>query len=200
MSYLTLTFRVFCGILQEIADNNFFIQGGFEMLKRIAILSISVFFILGVVTTVLTGADVANAQSCKGKKVEQANADACKTACETSCSAASKKCCPGDSGKWQEKHSAIIKKMSTTMSHREAKRLVLEGEYVCGKCSFEELDVCQGFIKTGDGSLYPLIKNGKLKGMCKVASEKKNNKFEVVGRVKIINGIKYLNVTKIAEI
>ena len=70
---------------------------------------------------------------------------------------------------------------------------------MCGKCSIEKLETCQGFLKTNDGDLYPLMNSNKLKGMCKSASMNPDNEYTVVGRVQIIDGVKYLNVIKMAE-
>lgn len=86
------------------------------------------------------------------------------------------------------------------MPYRESKRVILAGEYVCGKCSLEKLDTCQGFVKTGDGNLYPLLKSGKLKGLCKSAAAHGDKQYKIVGHVRIINGVKYIDVNKLTDI
>ena len=80
------------------------------------------------------------------------------------------------------------------MPWHESKRIVLTGSYVCGKCSLSKLDFCQGFLKTSEGSLFPLMTGLQVNKMKMAAHSKDAKGFEVVSKVRIINGVKYLQV------
>lgn len=80
--------------------------------------------------------------------------------------------------------------VATPIPFHEAKRLVLNGQYICGRCTLQKLDFCQGFLKTNDGSLYPLLMNGMAKKMMK----KRSRQLRVVAQVRRVGGVKFLEV------
>jgi hypothetical protein len=136
-----------------------------------------------------------------GKGVKKASAGAtCKPSmkqsmkknCPAAFKSARKNCCVDK--KAAAARTSAVKSLASSMSWHESKRLVLTGEYVCGKCSLSKLDFCQGFIKTSDGKLYPLVKNNRVEAMKKAAHASDPVKFEAVTKVRLLNGVKYLEV------
>lgn len=99
-----------------------------------------------------------------------------------------------------KKKAQAIKALSTPLRYHETKRLVLSGEYVCGKCSLSKLDFCQGFLKTSDGKLYPLLRGPRSRRMMKAVHGEKKAIFEIVAHVKLVQGVKYLEVAKFKKI
>lgn len=168
------------------------------MIRKSLQIGASMVFIFAIMAAAVTWPGTAQAQ-CSSTKAKKAKVSDYKDACKSSCTRTSSSCCPS-ACKSGDKQAMVIKELSTDLPYHEAKRLVVEGEYLCGKCSFDKLDTCQGFIKTGDGKLYPLIKNGKFSGMCKSLQAKKHTKFEVVGHVRIVDGVKFIDVTRVAKI
>ncbi|MBI4719669.1 MAG: hypothetical protein HY770_00200 [Chitinivibrionia bacterium] len=176
-------------------------------------MGVAVLFLTGFVALLAHGA--AGAQSCKkvctasaafstNKKHEcktpcaEASKAACSATCKTPCQS-SESCCPGGMcDACRKKTAEAIKKVATDLPYRESKRLVLTGEYVCGKCGLEKMDSCQGFFKTAQGDLYPLLKGTETKMMGKMAHKQEKNKFEIVGKVRIVDGVKYIEVTSVA--
>lgn len=124
---------------------------------------------------------------------------ACKASCADACKGA-QKCCPGNQcDACRKKTAEAIKSVSTDLPYHESKRLVLTGEYVCGKCTLSKMEGCQGFFKTAQGDMYPLMPGPRTKMMGKIAHKQDKNKFEIAGRVRVMDGVKYIDVTSVTE-
>jgi len=88
------------------------------------------------------------------------------------------------------RRASAIGAIATPIPYHDAKRMVLSGQYVCGRCTLQKLDFCQGFLKTTDGNLYPLLMNGMAREMMK----KRSKQLKVVAQVRKVQGVKFLDV------
>jgi hypothetical protein len=174
------------------------------MFKKALILGLAVIFAAGIVM-MSAAVEPAFAQSCKktctsSAAFSSAKKDECKTPCAETSKAACKgaaACCASSQCKTaQKQNEEAIRKISADLPYHESKRLVMTGEYVCGKCDLSKMESCQGFLKTAQGDLYPLLKGAKTKMMGKLAHTDTNT-FEIVGRVKVLDGVKYIEVTSV---
>jgi len=89
-----------------------------------------------------------------------------------------------------DKLAAELKTIVDEVPHMERHRVVVAGSMECGHCTYDATGSCQPLLKTTDGKVYPLLKNGLVKRMHK--SDAKS--FEVSSNVRLINGVKYLEV------
>jgi hypothetical protein len=132
-------------------------------------------------------------QSASAAKVAAATASydgsGCARTAKSGCTgAAAASCCAKAS---RQAHQAQVKAVADNIPHRENSRVVYTGTYKCGSCDLGKTDKCQGFIKTTDGHLYPLIQDAKVREMRSLG----NKELEVTGRVKSEGGVKYVEVT-----
>ncbi len=182
------------------------------MLKRVLVPSIVLLLFVGISVLAVSGLDSALAGNSCSKKTKKAGASAAAAGCTkgtkassmcSKASAAASAACSKMSGSAKSaccskqkaaNASASIQGVSTDMPWHESKRIVLTGSYVCGKCSLSKLDFCQGFLKTSEGSLFPLMTGLQVNKMKMAAHSKDAKGFEVVSKVRIINGVKYLQV------
>lgn len=124
---------------------------------------------------------------CKAEAYCGKAAKACGEKCGKGCCAKAKRAA----------HTSALKKVADNIPYRESKRIVVTGEVLCGKCTeIGEMATCQPMVKTSDGKLYPLVKNGVVKKLRACHSE---NKYKISGRVKKIQGVKYLDVTSVKD-
>jgi hypothetical protein len=77
------------------------------------------------------------------------------------------------------------------MPYRTGTRLVLTGTALCGMCNLKTTEACTPVFQTADGKIYPLMKNDYVK---KMRNTKTDNGFEIVTRVRRVDGVKYLEV------
>ncbi len=71
----------------------------------------------------------------------------------------------------------------------EGRRLVLTGNTVCSKCTFQSTESCSTLFQTADGNIYRLIDNNMIKGLR--AAE---DNVKITTTVRKIDGVKYLEV------
>ena len=117
----------------------------------------------------------------------------CTQAEKAACSQSAQACCAKKS---REAHYSAVKEVADEMPGRVNSRLVLTGAYKCGSCDLGATKVCQPFLKTADGNLYPLQKSTKVKEL----KASKGKEFQVVGRIEKEGGIKFLNVTSVTAL
>lgn len=157
-------------------------------------------------------AKTASASAC-AKSAKTASASACtksaKTASASMCGKSAKTaahCCAGENAvagytkagadkaccnaAKADKLAAELKTIVDEVPHMERHRVVVAGSMECGHCTYDATASCQPLLKTTDGKVYPLLRNGLVKRMHK--SDAKS--FEVSTNVRLINGVKYLEV------
>lgn len=165
------------------------------MTRRIIYVAVAALLVLSAVAFAADGAG--EGTKC-GKKVKKAAAQ-CKTAEFSGCK--SEKACAGKCSSTccadakRAAHTSAVKKVVDNIPYREAKRLVVTGEVMCGKCAkIGEMVKCQPMVKTNDGKIYPLVKNGVVK---KLRACHSDSQYKISGRVKKIQGVRYLDVTSV---
>ncbi|NIO00850.1 MAG: hypothetical protein GTO42_01710 [Candidatus Latescibacteria bacterium] len=114
-------------------------------------------------------------------------------ACAKVC-AGTKACCAKKAAALKAKEKATMKAIVSDLPYREATRVVLKGEYICGKCELKKFDYCKAMFKTTDGNIYPLVLNNSVIKMRDLHHSK--NGFKITSRVKRLDGIKYLEVSR----
>jgi hypothetical protein len=175
------------------------------VLKKTIISGMAALFLIGISSIYAGSGNAAfaaetNSSCCSKIKCSETKNDAgaCKTAHEFS---RTNMCCShAEHAKCAKMTASAIKKISSKIHFRESKRLVLRGKYVCGKCDLSKLDFCQGFLRTSKGDLYPLLGNNEVQRIKRMTCGSDSRGFEVVALVKIINGVKYLDVKTFIKI
>jgi hypothetical protein len=163
-------------------------------------------------STCTKSAKTASASACT-KSAKTASASACtksaKSASASMCGKSAKTaahCCAGENAvagytkagadraccnaAKADKLAAELKTIVDEVPHMERYRMVVAGSMECGHCTYDATASCQPLLKTTDGKVYPLLRNGLVKRMHK--SDAKS--FEVSTNVRLINGVKYLEV------
>ena len=133
-------------------------------------------------------AKTASASGCD-KAAKTASADCCKgMTAEAGYSKASNgdACCKSESAAQQ----AALKKIVTVLPYGERHRVVVAGTMECGHCTYQATTRCQPLLKTADGKVYPLIHDHMVKDM----RHGQAGTFEISSNVKLVNGIKHLEV------
>jgi hypothetical protein len=123
-------------------------------------------------------------------KTASAKANKKASACEKTCGAEAAAACA--SLKTASSCSGSAEAAFASISQREGKRLVLTGEAKCAKCDFA-MEECSPVFQTADGKVYPLVKNDYTKKM-KMKKAEAENGFEIVTKVRKLDGVKYLEV------
>jgi len=118
-------------------------------------------------------AKTASAGCCQGKEAEAGYSKA-------------QGCCKAEGASQQ----AALKGIVTDLPYAERHRVVVAGTMECGHCTYKATAKCQPLLKTTDGKVYPLLQSNLVKDM----RHDKTGTFEVSSNVKVVNGIKYLDV------
>jgi hypothetical protein len=133
-------------------------------------------------------ATIASASCCE-KGASAATTASAGSGCDKSASAAA---IAGNKSECSKDATAAL--TYAAIKQRAGRRVVLSGNAVCGKCTYEVTESCEALFATADGKVYRLMKNAHVDKMRKADVE---NGFEITTRVREVDGVKYLEIQNI---